>query len=169
MIIAITQILQFLCELFHQHQQPWRSTFRAVRAWTENYTCCIWAASPSRGGSLATCSIIFIKTHNLLAHFHAIIMSSKSKCKEWDEAEGKAKTWSAVRAVLAPALALTYKHAIKGTKESHFSCKQNLNNSLAKLSKALPVYKQAKVKSQLLYIYSVYSNIWTSHWTNIQS
>ena len=127
MIIAITQILQFLCELFHQHQQPWRSIYRAVTACQENSTCCIWAASPSRGGSLATCNIIFIGAHYCTVLVDAIIMSStrskRSKCKEENNVQGKAITWSAVRAVLAPALALTYKHA---SRVQQIHCSQNL-------------------------------------------
>ena len=61
-----------------------------------------------------------------------------------DKAQGKAKTWSAVRAVLAPALALTYKHA-KFTKVMFFLS--------SKAKQALAVYEQTRVKShsQLLY------------------
>ena len=51
--------------------------------------------------------------------------------------EGKTKTWSAVRVVLAPALALTNKHAIKETKTYFLSSKAKL---------ALTVYKQTRVQ-----------------------
>ena len=161
----ITQILQFLCELCHQHQQPWRVCW-AVTAWQENSTCCIWAASPSRGGSLATCNMLFIWAHYLHCIFMQSSCPAKACAKEWDEAQGKAKTWSAVRAVLAPALALTYKHAIKGTKITFF---------LPSISSVFPlqnwakhwqsISKEERSHSQLLYIYSVYRNKWSIQFT----